>query len=236
MGKSVDGPGACSRRRAARGRSDFSACVVALGLATSGCSLGYNGLGPVPVEAGEHADPDDAQAADAAARDSRAPDDDDAAAHDAAAPHRDAAAQDSGAADAADDQAAPDVVGAPEGGPDAPSETDAGCDPVACMTPACCGDSCETAHSNGAGGTYYDCNPLGTYGAATAMAACLAFAGGDSSKCSDGWDCSNTSGDQQVCYVDSSAHCTTYCWNYAGATAGALSDCSCPVVKIADWN
>jgi hypothetical protein len=105
-----------------------------------------------------------------------------------------------------------------------------------CATPGCCGDLCETAHSNGAGQTYYDCNPPDTYGSAAAMAACTAFANGDASKCTDGWDCNSSSTEKQVCYVDASNACQTYCWNYSGTNAGVLSDCSCPVTKIANWD
>jgi hypothetical protein len=162
----------------------------------------------------------------------------------AAANHRDAEARDSAAAehdavaeDAVVDEAAADALDerGPEAG-DAQDESEAGCDPVACMTPSCCGDSCQTAHSNGVGGTYYDCNPLGTYGSSSAMEACLAFAGGDASKCTDGWDCHDDSSIKQVCYVDSSNNCQMYCWTYAGTAVGALSDCTCPVTSIAPWD
>jgi hypothetical protein len=242
MGKSGDGPAVGARRRASWARRGFSACALALGLAAAGCPGQYNGLGAIPVEAGEHADPDDAQAGDSAAQDSGAPDLD-SAFHDSAAPapHHDAEARDSAStehdavADAVVAEAASDALDAP--GPeasDARDEGDAGCDPVACMTPSCCGDRCQTAHSNGVGGTYYDCNPPGTYGSSAAMAACLAFAGGDPSKCSDGWDC--TSSDMQVCYVDGSSNCQMYCWTYSGTMAGVLSDCSCPVMSIAPWD
>jgi hypothetical protein len=68
------------------------------------------------------------------------------------------------------------------------------------------------------------------------MAACVAFAGGDPSLCTDGWNCQDDSSIKQVCYVDSSKNCQTYCWTYAGTAVGALSDCSCPVTSIAPWN
>jgi hypothetical protein len=164
--------------------------------------------------------------------------------HDSAAPHHDADARDSAvtqrdavAEDAVVHEAAADALDepGPEAG-DAQDESEAGCDPVACMTPSCCGDICETAHSNGVGGTYYDCNPLGTYGSSSAMAACLAYAGGDTSKCTDGWDCQDDSSIKQVCYVDGSKQCQMYCWTYAGTMTGALSDCTCPVTSIAPWN
>jgi hypothetical protein len=103
-----------------------------------------------------------------------------------------------------------------------------------CATPECCGASCQTAHSNGVGQTYYDCDPPGALGSTGAMAACIAFAGGDPTKCSDHWYCNND--DQQVCFITGSRDCQTYCWTYAGALAGAVSDCTCPVTKIADWD
>jgi hypothetical protein len=200
-------------------------------------------LGPDPVEAGAHADPYDAQAGEGAAQDSAAPDPDsaardsaahgeDSAARDSAAPHRDAVAE-----DAIGDRESPDALDASQAdAADAPPETEAGCDPLVCMTPVCCGDTCETIHSNGAGETYYDCNPLGTYGVAAAMAACTAFANGDASRCSGGWDCHSTMDDKQVCYVDASGNCQTYCWTYSGTTAGMLSDCTCPATLLASWD
>jgi len=57
----------------------------------------------------------------------------------------------------------------------------------ACATPACCsgsgatpgaggpGYACETAHSDGTGQTYYDCQPAGTYTEPQALAACVAY-------------------------------------------------------------
>jgi hypothetical protein len=243
MGKSADGPAVGARRRAAWVRRGFSAWGLALGLATAGCPGGYNGLGPIPVEAGEHTDPDDAQVGDSAPRDSGAPDPAPDM-HDSAAPHRDAEARDSAstehdalAEDAVVGEAAADALDEPGPEPgDARDESDAGCDSLACMTPTCCGNSCQTAHSNGVGGTYYDCNPLGTYGSSSAMAACLAFAGGDASRCTDGWNCQDDSSIEQVCYVDASEKCQMYCWTYAGTAVGVLSDCSCPVTSIAPWN
>jgi hypothetical protein len=248
MGKSGDGSAAGTRVHAAGPTGGFLACALALGLATAGCPGGFNGLGPIPAEAGEHLDPDDAQAGDAqagdaVARDSGAPETDPAS-HDSEAPHHDAAARDSAtpehdatAEDAPADGAVPDALDAagPDAG-DAQDESDAGCDPIACMTPSCCGDSCQTVHSNGVGGTYYDCDPLGTYSSSAAMAACVAFAGGDASKCTDGWNCQDDSSIKQVCYVDGSNHCQMYCWTYAGTMAGVLSDCSCPVTSISPWN
>lgn len=102
-----------------------------------------------------------------------------------------------------------------------------------CATPACCGNSCQTIHDNGVGQAYYDCNPLGVYGAMAAMAACTAFANGDPSKCSDKWYCDVA--ERQVCYVAGPNTCQTYCWTYSGASAGTVSDCTCPAKAIASW-
>jgi hypothetical protein len=235
-----NGPGTRAPGRAVLAGSWFSGWFVALGLANAGCQLAYDGLGPDPVEAGTREYQDDARAGDSAAQDSAVPESDSAAQQDSAAPDGTAPPHDSAApdrdalaADAVVDRADPDVQTHEAGIRDAPAETEAGCDPLACMTPACCGDICQTTHSNGAGQTYYDCNPIGAYGSAAAMAACTAFTG-DASRCSDGWYCS--AGDNQVCAVDDSDNCQKYCWTYSGPSLGVLSDCRCPVAMIAPWN
>src|SRR5579871_2588194 len=97
MGKSGGAPATGARRRVAPAWLGFSVSALVLALSTAGCPGGYNGLGPIPVEAGEHVDQDDAQAGDAVARDSGALDPD-SGTHDSATPHRaDAIAEDSAA-------------------------------------------------------------------------------------------------------------------------------------------
>jgi hypothetical protein len=63
------------------------------------------------------------------------------------------------------------------GGACGPCTPSCGACPAQCATPACCGAFCQTAHSTGFGGAFYDCNPLGTYNQQQAMAACAAMSG-----------------------------------------------------------
>jgi hypothetical protein len=103
-----------------------------------------------------------------------------------------------------------------------------------CATPACCNGHCQTAHDNGLGQTFYDCNPAGTYDSAAAMAACKAYVtstGGDPSLCTGGWNCNNA---VAVCY-STSGGCTN-CWNYTGSLIGVADDCGCPGTKLGSWN
>ncbi len=105
-----------------------------------------------------------------------------------------------------------------------------------CATPACCGTGCETTHSDGFGQSFYDCNPAGTYTSASALAACVAFAHGDASMCSDNWTCSGDS-NNFVCFdpTNNSNDCTT-CWGYAGANKGKVMLCECPWSATGPWN
>lgn len=108
-----------------------------------------------------------------------------------------------------------------------------------CATPACCGDSCQTTHSNGAGGTFYDCAPAGTYTHEQAESACNASAllGGltGSLGCSDK---ACGASDDTVC-LGGLTDCT--CWTYAGPNAGRVSKasglgCQCPSATSPTWN
>jgi hypothetical protein len=105
-----------------------------------------------------------------------------------------------------------------------------------CTTPTCCGTSCQTAHDDGVGDKFYDCNMLGTYTDPSAIEACQAYArgmGGDPTQCSDGWSCNGVD-TQSVCYAPSGNG--TDCWNYSGMNAGQVTDFSCPAGKLGDWN
>jgi hypothetical protein len=117
---------------------------------------------------------------------------------------------------------------------DCNSSTAPDTDGCECATPACCNGGCQTAHDNGLGQPFYDCNPAGTYDSAAAMAACKAYVtstGGDPSKCTGGWDCN---GAAAVCY--STSNMCTNCWNYSGSLKGVADDCGCPGTTLGSWN
>jgi hypothetical protein len=110
-----------------------------------------------------------------------------------------------------------------------PPDTD-GCE---CNTPGCCSGVCQTTHSDGVGQSYYDCNPLKTYNASTALEACAAFAG-NASKCS-----SYTCGAATVICSDGAPNCD--CWQYSGSRIGQVdinsnSTCYCPIAGDPTWN
>ncbi|HEX3770049.1 MAG TPA: hypothetical protein VHV30_04260 [Polyangiaceae bacterium] len=107
----------------------------------------------------------------------------------------------------------------------------------ACNTPSCCGTSCQTAHSNGLGNSFYDCARLGTVDASTqAFEACSASKDA-SAQCSGGWTCSGST-TQFVCDAPSTSAkgACARCWAYAGPQTGTVQDCSCPGVVIGNWN
>jgi hypothetical protein len=104
-----------------------------------------------------------------------------------------------------------------------------------CTTPACCGTSCQTTHDDGVGQSFYDCFPMGTHTAQTAMEACQAYAmgmGGDPRACSTGWYC--TPSDEEACYAPGGNG--TDCWGYKGSTLGQVTDFSCPSNVVGTWN
>lgn len=108
-----------------------------------------------------------------------------------------------------------------------------------CTTPGCCGAVCQTAHSNGVGQSYYDCNPPDTHTLMTAMEACAAYAvtvGGTAADCFDGWGCSAEPSLDQVCYANATgATCMMYCWAYVGAP-GSVTTCSACNTSAGTWN
>jgi hypothetical protein len=104
-----------------------------------------------------------------------------------------------------------------------------------CTTPTCCGTGCQTTHSDGLGHNFYDCSPLGTYNAQTAVEACQAYAmgvGGDPTACSSGYFCKMT--DEEACYAPGGTGVT--CWGYKGTTLGKVTDFSCPSGVSGTWN
>ncbi|HET9304817.1 MAG TPA: DNRLRE domain-containing protein [Candidatus Sulfotelmatobacter sp.] len=117
----------------------------------------------------------------------------------------------------------------------------------ACVNGACnttcssgryCGSTCATTHSDGLGQNFYDCNPLGTYNASTAMEAGTAYeisVGGSSSNVTDGFTCGGT-GLTFVCTTNTTG--PVYCWGYSSGEAGQVSNGTCPWDSgvVATWN
>lgn len=102
-------------------------------------------------------------------------------------------------------------------------------------TPSTAGSSpaCKTpiAHSDGLGKQYYDCNPVGTYTAATAIEACAA-ATGNAALCAAGYNCPPTwDQDEFVC----SNSAVPNCWGYKGSQSGEVTTQACPFTNVAKW-
>jgi hypothetical protein len=105
-----------------------------------------------------------------------------------------------------------------------------------CATPACCGGSCQTIHSDGVGQNFYDCNPLGTNTDAEATEACVAYAlsvGGKASDCTDGWNCQGQP--YQVCFNTYHSGVPEYCWAYDAPKNDVFPN-YCPGSPIGTWN
>jgi hypothetical protein len=108
-----------------------------------------------------------------------------------------------------------------------------------CHTPACCpGGACQSAHTSGAGQTFYDCVAPGTFSLTQAMEACAAFTG-NSAQCVDApaGICGTS---RSVCSPGASQ---CWCWQYAGTYAGTVEHqagpicpSGCPVGGGAAWN
>jgi hypothetical protein len=102
----------------------------------------------------------------------------------------------------------------------------------ACNTPACCASTgatpggggpgyvCETTHSNGAGQSFYSCEPTGTYSSASATAACQAYVEtlGLSGTVCVAQDCSNGTytADYDAIYYYNATTKVGYVWVYEG--------------------
>jgi hypothetical protein len=102
-----------------------------------------------------------------------------------------------------------------------------------CTTPACCGSSCQTTHTDGEGQSFYDCNALGTDTEDEAMEACAVYAasiGGKASDCSGNWLCSGQP--SQACYTGSAG--TQYCWGYGGPMN--VYPNYCPSSAVGTWD
>jgi hypothetical protein len=86
---------------------------------------------------------------------------------------------------------------------------------------------------------FFDCLPLDTFTATTAMEACVAYAlsqGGTAANCGPGWTCPSLPSDPFVCYADTAqATCLSYCWNFSGAEAGWVSTCASCTTQVGTW-
>jgi hypothetical protein len=108
-----------------------------------------------------------------------------------------------------------------------------------CHSGGCCsGGTCQTAHSNGNGQTFYDCAAPATYNATQATEACTAFTG-NASQCTiaPAGACGATQG---VC---SSGATKCLCWQYAGPAVGTMEQVTgpvcpdmCPSGQGTSWN
>ena len=104
-----------------------------------------------------------------------------------------------------------------------------------CETSTCCGEACQTKHSNGLGNSFFDCSPPGTYSYSSALAAADAWGPGTSF---DQYQLACTG-----CYGRQSA---TACavWCYSGSPVSGrvhLNDvgsnaCLCPSTLDGTWN
>jgi hypothetical protein len=118
-----------------------------------------------------------------------------------------------------------------------------------CNAPSCCeGGVCEPLHDNGVGENYYDCTLVGTYTAALALKACLAYVGPDAGTECVSFPCSNPSNGPIIC----SSGATTkncMCWSFGGNDVGLVDNaggppgvggrnCFCPDITAGDtpWN
>lgn len=106
-----------------------------------------------------------------------------------------------------------------------------------CATPACCGSSCQTTHSNGIGQSYYNCVDAGTYTQAQALKACTAYTS-DQFACQPA-GCVGDAGDLMVCGPPDAGSCA--CWTYTGLDTGHVyksgsNTCFCPSTNDLGWN
>jgi len=105
----------------------------------------------------------------------------------------------------------------------------------ACAGNGCCaGGTCQTAHTNGVGQTFYDCVAQGTLDATQATEACAAFTG-SAGQCGS-LTCAGTA----ICSEGSGQACD--CWIYSGTAAGHVRTsspgaCNCSSrPNLANWN
>ena len=118
-----------------------------------------------------------------------------------------------------------------------------------CNAPACCeAGVCEPLHDNGVGQTYYDCTPIGTYSAALALKACIAYTG-SAAQCVS-FPCQGSPPPNGPIICSSGAltkNCI--CWSFHGNDIGLVdnaggppgpsgNNCFCPDITAGDtpWN
>jgi hypothetical protein len=96
-----------------------------------------------------------------------------------------------------------------------------------CEGTACCSGACQTKHSNGTGGQWFDCQPLHTYDANQALAACMSHTG-SFAQCGSPSVCT---GGSMICSAD------LYCWGYGGGGSGHVSSGTglCPTSSDPAW-
>jgi hypothetical protein len=117
----------------------------------------------------------------------------------------------------------------------------------ACRGNACCGNRCQTAHDDGVGDKFYDCEALRTYTVEQALSA----ADADTAQlgiASDHWSCGNdqngaTTG---VCKTTDGQMGSCTCWVYAATGAdinrvgrvqvSTTGGCVCPTSTSPTWN
>jgi hypothetical protein len=114
-----------------------------------------------------------------------------------------------------------------------------------CAGTGCCSGKCQTAHSNGESGSFYDCTTTKTYNQTQAGEACAALTGtsGACSSSSVGCNCFLLSCRSQAQSVCGSSGGKCYCWQYSGPNAGTAqetngSNCSASCGSGSDpaWN
>jgi hypothetical protein len=207
---------------------------------TGGCGLvsglhGYSACGddcadaafvPQPELDVSPGSPDVAEATDTGGEESTSEDASEVGPVDTGAPGRDAAPIDGGDASPPLPQDASPEASRPDAG---------GC---ACEASTCCSSgACQTAHSNGVGQTFYDCEAQGTFTQTLAMEACVAFTGTNTQCVAAPVGVCGSS--RAIC---SNGASTCWCWTYAGTGAGTvekqfgLCPSACPSANGTMWN
>ena len=112
-----------------------------------------------------------------------------------------------------------------------------------CATSTCCGSSCQTAHSNGVGQSFYDCVSPSTYNQTQAQEACQALGPGQQCYAQDCSAATDGGTSQVVCSdtVPATSQAACVCWAYTGALAGRVhaaqsSACVCPGPSDPIWD
>src|SRR5207248_1842371 len=88
------------------------------------------------------------------------------------------------------------------------------CGSLGCSTPGCCGNQCQTPHSNGLGQSFYDCNPPDTYNIGSASEACHAWV------VVNGGSCATVTCGNNAVAVCGQGTSSCACWEYMGPDAG----------------